>query len=357
MPPQRKLTERCVWAARCFVVVLIANACGVGVAADTNVETLLSDLHLPRGVAVRPESSGSPIEVFVAESGAGRVVRWAADAKDAVDEVVGGFPRSEVERPSEASDIGARALFFLDHNRLVVAGGQEDRTPFLWLYDLSDADESVKAEDRKQEAAMRGTNSDSKRFACVSLARTLPNDRVADLLYAVASDGAGSGTLWRVPIHANTLGETALLVTSGSTEKPRAAGGIAVSKEGYIVVASRDREEAGEHGTLKYLSPLDNRTVLEVPTKLRHVTALAFGPKSGNLFAANMAASEKGGGIYRIDDASEPGNPNSEAVKIAPIANATSLAFGPDGGLYVTALGDSTGKKNSGVLLKLSGDL
>jgi hypothetical protein len=130
-----------------------------------------------------------------------------------------------------------------------------------------------------------------------------------------------------------------------------------VSREGYIVVACQSGEASNDPCTLRYLSPLNSRRVLEVPTKLQHIVALAFSPKSGNLFAANSSPGADGGGIYRVDDASKAGEAASEAVKIAPADQPSALAFGADGTLYVTALGESNGEKTVGALLKLSGDL
>jgi hypothetical protein len=341
----------CCWVAASFSLVG-----RIGVAADVKVETLVSDLHAPRAVAVRPNSSDSPTEVFVGESGAGRVVSWSAAKKDGTDEQIVGLPTGGRVGHSENAGSGVRALFFLDHNRLTAAGGEDDHTPFLWLFDLSDADASLKAEDRKQEVATPETKEASKATSYVGLARTLTNDRVADLLYAIAPAAEGPDGLRKIPVHANTLSESALAVRIAPPQELNATGGISVSKEGYIVVACRGSDGSSGTCSIRYLSPLDSRTVLEVRTTLQNITSLVFAAKSGNLFAANSASADAGGGIYRIDDASEPGLPISEAVKIVSVDRPTGMAFGPDGTLYATALGKTDGEENSGVLLKLLGN-
>ena len=80
-------------------------------------------------------------------------------------------------------------------------------------------------------------------------------------------------------------------------------------------------------------------------------------PKSGNLYVANLPSDDIGrAGVYRMDDAGEPGAPACVAVKIAEVERPTALAFGADGTLYVTSLRDSTSNdSDDGSLLKLIG--
>jgi hypothetical protein len=108
---------------------------------------------------------------------------------------------------------------------------------------------------------------------------------------------------------------------------------------------------------LAFFSPLDRRIVMQVSTDLQRVVALAYSPKSGNLFVANSPTTGDGrSGIYRIDGVVRPEAAACAAVKIADVHSPTALAFAPDGALYVTASGGTEGI-NAGALLKLSGDL
>jgi len=85
------------------------------------------------------------------------------------------------------------------------------------------------------------------------------------------------------------------------------------------------------------------------------VVALAYSPSTGGLYAADAAQHmPERGGIYRLDDDSEPGRPMCRAVKIAEVRRPTSLVCGPDGAIYVTTLGDAD---DQGRLLKITGDL
>jgi hypothetical protein len=63
-------------------------------------------------------------------------------------------------------------------------------------------------------------------------------------------------------------------------------------------------------------------------------------------------------GIFRLEDASQPGQPAARAVKVADVPRPTAMAFAPDGALYVTADGNllPRGSRN-GSLVKLVGGL
>jgi DNA-binding beta-propeller fold protein YncE len=86
-----------------------------------------------------------------------------------------------------------------------------------------------------------------------------------------------------------------------------------------------------------------------MPTDLRRIVALAYSPKSGNLYVANSPTTDDGhSGIYRIDQMTKPDVSTCTAVRIADVKSPTALAFAPDGALYVTTASD---------LQKLTGDL
>jgi DNA-binding beta-propeller fold protein YncE len=88
---------------------------------------------------------------------------------------------------------------------------------------------------------------------------------------------------------------------------------------------------------------------MQVPTDLRRIVALAYSPKSGNLYVANSPTTDDNhSGIYRIDRLNKADASACTAVRIADVRSPTALAFAPDGALYVTTTGD---------LQKITGDL
>ena len=248
----------------------------------------------------------------------------------------------------------------MDHARLVAAGGGEGQ-PFIRLYELQDLDGSVRFDEHKQSADVPADVEQTKdRIRSFhDLARTRPNDRVADVLLTAAAGENGPAGLWKVVVRANTIGEIAPLNAATESENATAIGGIAIANSGYIVVAGDSEGGSEHHAALKFLNPMDGHVALQIQTELPNIVGLAYSPTTGNLYAANYAPGNKSAdGIYRLDDAGERGKQACRATKIAATPRPTALAFGPDGTLYFTALGKPDEKNhNSGVLLKVEGGL
>ena len=242
--------------------------------------------------------------------------------------------------------------------RLVASGGDEDGAPFVRLYELPEPESALTADQHKQEAHVpesgKEPSFDARAFH--SIARTQPNDRVGDFLLLAAPTAGESTALVYVPVRSGTLGDAVPAQLKNADGKLQ-IGGIAVGSSGYVVVATNVPGDASQPSRLSFFSPLDRRIVMQVPTDLRRIVALAYSPKSGNLFVANSSTTEDDrAGIYRIDRVNQPGASACIATKIADVRSLTALAFAPDGALYVTASGDPK-RKNAGELLKITGDL
>src|SRR5712672_4295801 len=102
--------------------IALGLACALGtvaIGADTNavaVKKVLPGLKNPHGVAIRPDGSGDAYEVFVAESGTGRVVKIRSDKPEKRIDVVSGFSIKTANDDNPSSP-GAPSLLFLDHLR------------------------------------------------------------------------------------------------------------------------------------------------------------------------------------------------------------------------------------------------
>ena len=359
MPRSRKYAG----ASEVFIVrFVIATAWSIAVFAPVNandvaVQKLLTGLNAPTGVAIRPDSGDEPCEVFVADRGTGRIIKLVSNAPDSRVDIITGFP-ARAANDNSATSPGIQSLFFLDHTRLVVAGAGDGGTPFLKLYELSDPVKPIKAEEHKQVVELPGVTGRpaEDRRAFHDLARTRSNDRVADLLLAAATDENGAGSLWRVYVRANTLGEIGAFEI-GNGENGESINGVAVTNSGYIVIADGPVKAADQAAELKFVNPSNGQLALQIKSGLHRIAGLAYSPKSDSLYAVGATAAGDSGGVYRIDDASAPGKPACKATKIADAARPTALAVGPDGSLYVTTLGESNEKGDKGTLLKLTGDL
>jgi hypothetical protein len=342
------------------VVIILLVAYPTSLAGEVKVETVLTGLKGPCGVAVRPDLAGAPYEIFVADRGAGRVVQVGGGSSPASLDAITGFPVGAASSGGALCAPGVQSLFFLDHARLVAAGGEENGKPFLRLYDLAESDSVLKADDHKQDLDFTSDAANPKApMLCFhDLTRTQPNDRVSDMLIMAASEENGASALWKVPVRANTLGDAAAFKVAKEFGKVVAVGGLTTGNDGYIVIACRSASTSDSASSLKFINPINGRVALAVDTELPRVAAVSYCPTNRNLYAVSFSSIDEGGGVYRIDDAGEPGKPAGKATKIAAADRPTALTFGPDGALYVSVLGtDEQNGKEVGVLLKISGEL
>ena len=331
-------------------------------AADANrvdVKKIVADLKNPRGIAVRPDGAADAFEIFVAESGAGRIIKLSGNKLDARTDVVAGFAIASAAN-DDLNAPGVQSLQFLDHSRLVAIGGNDDGKPFARLYELPDADAPLSADQAKSEIEMATGDKDRPIDAPMfrSIARTQANNRVGDNLIIAASGGRQPRGLLYIPVRGGSLGEATPVHLKGADAEIE-AGGIAVGPNGYAVVASNILQDS--HGTsrLQFFHPVERRIAMQVSTRLQRIVALAYSPKSGNLYAANYPRSnESGGGIYRIDKSNNLGTTAVKAVAIAEVPRPTALVFAPDGTLYVASAGPAKDERSTaGALYKLTGDL
>lgn len=342
-------------------IVLVLAACvgrapAVTLAADeVTTTTVLTGLRGPAGVVIRPGGAPGRYEIFVSESGGGRIVKIRSDEPGKSTEVVTGFPMGG--RGGHGSPAGLR---FLSRNRLVVGLEDAPRDACVWLFDLAD-DEVRTAEQVEQRVGLDAGDDEAgdDRVSVYALARTVANDSVPDFLVATSYGSDDQPGLWKVPVRANTLGKPTPFT---DTKQPTRPFCVAVSSQGYVVVAHANDGEGSSGSRLWFSNPIDGSKVMELQVDLQHVVGLAYSPQSGNLYAAEFGPpgldGEHNSGVYRIDNAIQPGEPAGRAVKIADVLRPTSLAFGPDGALYIAAAGRiGTVTGDGGFLVKLTGDL
>jgi sugar lactone lactonase YvrE len=309
-------------------------------AADNKVETVITGLHHPCGIALRPNGTADKYELFIADSAAGRIIKWSNHDREKTADVITGF------RAAPARDLvhqtGPLAVLFLDPG-LMAVGAATDGKDLLGVYELPEDGTAISADlaNSSRHAMPRPTQAISDQVACTSMTRTRANDTVKDALVMIVRSANGPSILLKSRVQAGVLGPPQPFSSIAFSANAESPGAVATSGSGRIVVADEHR--------ITFLNPLDGGAELELRTDLSTVSGLAYSPITGNLYASDFA-----GGIYRIEDAGEPGKAACRTVKIADAARPTGLAFAPDGALYVTTFGAGEG---DGTLQVVTGDL
>jgi hypothetical protein len=326
--------------ASCIFFALLSPAFSIAAEpAPPTVQKVAAGLKSPCGVAVRPDGAADQFEIFVADAGAGKIVKFSPSKPGKSIDVISGFaiPQSADDG---AARTGIQALLFLDHMRLFVTGADDDREPFFQLYELPEAETPLSADQHKSDVRLPdGKKGEENRIRTLpGIARTQPNEKFGDVVIIPSRAETGSDGLVLVPVRAGMLAEP-VPVQLTNPDNDLEIDSITAAKSGYIVLSGR-ADKSEKESVLAFVNPLDRRVVMQVPVELERIVALAYSPKTGNLYAANSPPSNKGrSGIFRVDAFEKNGAPACKLEKVASIEQPTALAFAPSGTLFVTAAG------------------
>ena len=319
------------------------------------VEIVLRGLEHPSGLALRKgEKKAGPHELFLAESGAGRVVRVTTSRPENIQETITGFPKGAPGK-TPADRTGLLGILFLTRTKLIVCGGgAQENQETVRVYALPTDGSPLTAEQTDHSVGLTPgddrSNGGARNFH--ALTKT-------DTAVFVTSSGDGQqGWILKAGIEANRLAflQPFIATTEATGGVPTAIAVIPKPRPQFLVVAQRGKPTAPRDSRLSFYVPSSAALALSLPTGLHEIVGLAYSP-SGQLYAIDFAGQNSAeGGVYRLDDARVNGKQTCRSVKIAAVARPTALAFTPDGVLYVTALGNEEDAQQ-GVLLKIIGDL
>ncbi len=324
--------------------------------ADFQTEVLLADLDNPAGLALRPtQAKSGPYELFFAESGAGRVLSVSTNALEQVDEVLVDFPLGTLGQ-QPAYRVGPLGLAFISRTKLVVgAKGESPGADLLASFTLPSDDAVLTAAEKDHAVgpikAKLAAQIDDLQFGGLAMA-----DRTC---FLTTGGQDSQGWIFKSGIEANRLAYLQPFIDLQKIVGFGAPAGIAViphPRPAYLVVALMGSRDTPQDSRLAFFVPASGELALNLPTGLHDIISLAYSP-TGQLYAADFSwHDEQAGGVYRIDDAQIDGRQTCRAVKIASIVRPFSLAFAPDGSLFVTSLGEGENAKQ-GTLVKITGEL
>ncbi len=321
-----------------------------------DVKTLISGLDNPASIAVRPGSRpAGPFELYISESGAGRVVRLVTDKPSETSRVITGFPLgSWGEGPTYR--VGPLGLDFLSRNRLVVGtGGLGVGADLVRVYTLPDghAELAFDAVDHVAGPVSASGRSTSGEGGFYSIAHA------DNALFVAPASGDEQGWVLKAIVDANRVAGLEPFLATRALAGVGVPGAVTIDPKPnhrYLVVSQLGALTAARDSRVGMYSPASGELALNLETGLYDIVALAYSP-TGDLYAIDFASADAmAGGVYRLEAAPVEGRESCRAVKLAAAVRPTSLAFTPDGTLYVTAFGERTDQDEAptGVLLQIT---
>jgi len=342
--------------ARLLAALMLFSLLGfsdsLSVAADPEVQVVLEGLDNPCGVAVQPGTG----HVFVSDSAALRVMRYVTGDSSRPEAAITGFPK-DVYGKGPMYDIGPLGLAFIDRQTLVVGGGGlPDGSELLRIYTVPPAGRTISADRMKYKlgplAPSEQTVMGEGNFYGVA---------VTDQgIYVTCNGDDTKGWISRATLSGGKPGDYAPFIATKVATEVDAPVGITVDKAGNLVVGQMGEINVPQDSLLTVYNASSGEMISNAETGLFDITALAYSPKSGKLYALDFAWMDTSqGGLFRLDVTGVGLDTEVKAVQILELDKPTAMSFAPDGTLYVTVFGTAAEGSSirPGKLLKVTGDL
>jgi sugar lactone lactonase YvrE len=305
---------------------------------------VLGDLDHPSGVAIQPETG----HVFISDTGRGRVVRWV---EGQLQPVVVRFPSADT-----GQDVGGRpgplGLIFLDNQTLAigVGGASGERASVRVVRIPPPGSDPISADSAIRLDSADDTVAGVVEGACYSLAKT--KLKTIDALLATGGDVSQAGWLAVIPLlkpdqlaAAESYGRLTRLLPANSGDALHGPRGISIGPYGELVVGQMGEIGEQADGRLTIYRMSDGKRLLDLPTGLYDVAAIAYGKplapsNKRRLYALDFATSRPdAAGLFRLDAQWRDGQIGVQATRISTLPHPTAMAFAPDGTLYVCQFG------------------
>jgi hypothetical protein len=350
-----------------FAILSLSTAvCRADDAVPTvQVQAVASGLDTPISVVVSPTGS----DLFVSESGAGRVVRIASTKNAKPAPIIAGFPVGQSAALPQLK-VGPLGLTLTSSGYLVVgSGGQGPGKDAVRLFVLPTGSkrlpQPLTVDDAKKTLRIKPSyeskTGEGEFYGLVAppyaLFSTSPGDADRGWISRAWIRGASSARF-------DTVLDLRPFIESQRTVHAERPMALTISKRSELVVGEAGKLDRSRDSLLSFYDPANGRLLLSLPTGLFDIVGLAYSPQTGLLYTIDLAwADPKQGGLFRLDAVDQAGRLAVKAVKISTLDRPTSLCFAPDGSLYVTTLGKTKAATNgasnekTGQLLKITGGL
>lgn len=312
------------------------------------VESIVGGLDNPVAIALQPGTN----QLFVSESGAGRIVRITPGASAAAVPSVTGFPVSSYAAMSSLR-LGPLGLAFLDRLTVVCgAGGEKIDDNMLRIIKVPSGDKPATIADARQQLGPIKPDKDHKTgegwYWGVA---ALPEG-----VYAASRANDETGWVCRSFIAREIVSEPSRLVDCKSLTHIGAPMALATSPRGELLVGEAGQLDTARDSHLLFLNPKNGKLLLSLSVPLYDLVGLGYSPQTGLLYGVDLSLAQPGeGGLFRLDAAFQDGHNEIKAVKIAALDRPTALAFAPDGTLYITQLGAvKSGDERTGQVVKIA---
>lgn len=317
--------------------------------AEVKVETLVSGLSNPCGVAIQPETG----HIFISDSAAGRIVRVV---KGKLEDVITGFSK-DVYGKGPKYDIGPLGLVFIDKNTLVVGdGGFPDGAEFIRIYAVPEVGQPALHFDKDAKEKLGPLTAEGELKPEGNLYGVAVTKSA---IYVTCNGDDTKGWVAKAEINGTKFGKLSRYIPTKEAVDVDAPVGVTISKDGDIVIGQMGEINKPKDALLTFYSAKTGKKLANFETGLYDITGVAYSPKTGLLYATDfawMATSE--GGLFRLDKDAKSTGTTIKAVKIAPLDKPTAIAFDKDGAAYITVIGpkkEGETTSTGGSLVKVSG--
>lgn len=316
------------WGLRIAKALLPVLVAAVGYAEEQTPEAV-ARVDKPTCVFAGKEGA-----MFVLDGGAGKLLKFDGERNT---EVVRGYAVGTAADYGGLK-IGPRAAAISADGDLIIGDGAESPDGLLRVFRRTNEAAVERDAARDKIGPLRINNEVVAEHRYDGIVAT------ADAVFVVSNAGESPGQVLKSAINGTKFGP---LEVWAPGEERRCAHPTAITihpEEGHVVVGRQGHVCNSGDSHLTIYSRLTAKPLLDSSAKLLDIRGLAYSPKTGLLYAVDIAWKRpEEAGLYRLDAEFTDAGQSIRKTRIAKLDRPSSLAFAADGGLWVTLLGAEEG--------------